>query len=173
MQRVKPTLFTVVLATFLLAQYAHAHIVLTFPPARNPKYDYLDNYRKGGPCGVPGNSFNSNLHTTIKVHCMIIGGVSSMGIRPKHGWKKRWQLLQHASYCATSMIGVHVHMKAYDFLPYIEDPNGRVTTLQAGSTFNLTYYLSFPHRVNQSQYTAVHYIKLPYLTCREGSELTY
>lgn len=31
-----------------------AHVRLTFPPARLPDYDFLDNVRTGGPCGVPG-----------------------------------------------------------------------------------------------------------------------
>ena len=38
----------------ILAHTAHAHISLTFPPARFPNYDFLDNVRTGGPCGVPG-----------------------------------------------------------------------------------------------------------------------
>ena len=45
-----------VLFSVLLVEYVHAHLVLTYPPARDPKYDYLDNYRKGGPCGIPGRS---------------------------------------------------------------------------------------------------------------------
>ena len=40
----------------LLVEYVHAHLVLTYPPARDPKYDYLNNYRQGGPCGIPGRS---------------------------------------------------------------------------------------------------------------------
>ena len=38
----------------VLAHTAHAHISLSFPPARSPDYDFLDNVRTGGPCGVPG-----------------------------------------------------------------------------------------------------------------------
>lgn len=48
-----------VVTALLLVQNVHAHLVLTFPPARDPKYDYLDNYRKGGPCGIPGKVFGS------------------------------------------------------------------------------------------------------------------
>ncbi len=48
------TTLLVGLVTIVLAQNGHAHVVLTFPPARYPQYDYLDNYRTGGPCGVPG-----------------------------------------------------------------------------------------------------------------------
>ena len=47
-----------VVTALLLVQNVHAHLVLTFPPARDPKYDYLDNYRKGGPCGIPGKFIN-------------------------------------------------------------------------------------------------------------------
>lgn len=42
------------LALLLVQQDSHAHVVLIYPPARYPQYDYLDNYRNGGPCGVPG-----------------------------------------------------------------------------------------------------------------------
>ena len=31
---------------------------------------------------------------------------------------------------------------------YVGDPNGDVIILRAGSTFNVTYYLSYPHRVS-------------------------
>ena len=48
------TLTVVLLTLFLVQQDTHAHVVLTYPPARYPQYDYLDNYRNGGPCGVPG-----------------------------------------------------------------------------------------------------------------------
>lgn len=46
---------TAALAALLLLQAVQAHVVITYPPARNPRYDYLDNYRTGGPCGVAGN----------------------------------------------------------------------------------------------------------------------
>ncbi len=48
------TTLTAAFATLLLVQAVHAHVLLTYPPARYPQYDYLDNYRKGGPCGVAG-----------------------------------------------------------------------------------------------------------------------
>uniref|UniRef100_A0A1X7SD80 Uncharacterized protein n=1 Tax=Amphimedon queenslandica TaxID=400682 RepID=A0A1X7SD80_AMPQE len=35
------------------------HITLTFPPARRPGYDFLDNVRTGGPCGVPGSNYRN------------------------------------------------------------------------------------------------------------------
>lgn len=41
----------------VLAAIVHVgfgHVRLTFPPARQPDYDFLDNVRTGGPCGVPG-----------------------------------------------------------------------------------------------------------------------
>lgn len=45
---------TAALIAFFLVQIVQAHVLLTFPPARYPQYDYLDNYRTGGPCGVAG-----------------------------------------------------------------------------------------------------------------------
>ena len=47
------TLFYAALAVVAL-QLCSAHVRLTFPPARQPDYDFLDNVRTGGPCGVPG-----------------------------------------------------------------------------------------------------------------------
>lgn len=47
------TLLLAVLAAVAL-QLCSAHVRLTFPPARSPDYDFLDNVRTGGPCGVPG-----------------------------------------------------------------------------------------------------------------------
>lgn len=44
----------------ILVHAAHAHISLTFPPARSPDYDFLDNVRTGGPCGVPGEASKTN-----------------------------------------------------------------------------------------------------------------
>ena len=50
------SLTVALLGLFLVQpQESHAHVVLTYPPARHPQYDYLDNYRTGGPCGVAGN----------------------------------------------------------------------------------------------------------------------
>ena len=46
------TLFFATLAVAL--HLCTAHVRLTFPPARYPDYDFLDNVRTGGPCGVPG-----------------------------------------------------------------------------------------------------------------------
>ena len=75
-QPLKPTLTVSLVALFLL-KCVHAHVVLTFPPARNPKYDYLDNYREGGPCGVPGKSvkllkFRQIEHWTLWLHLIWI-----------------------------------------------------------------------------------------------------
>jgi len=50
------------LAIALLIAFVHvsyAHVRLTFPPARQPDYDFLDNVRTGGPCGVPGKLQNT------------------------------------------------------------------------------------------------------------------
>ena len=46
------TLFCAILAVAVL-QFCSAHVRLTYPPARLPNYDFLDNVRTGGPCGVP------------------------------------------------------------------------------------------------------------------------
>ena len=46
----------ILLGVALLLQCSYAHVRLTFPPARFPDYDFLDNVRTGGPCGVPGIS---------------------------------------------------------------------------------------------------------------------
>ena len=56
------------LAALLLVQVVHAHVLLTYPLARYPQYDYLDNYRKGGPCGVAGK----------QLHVEIVG--STVGV---------------------------------------------------------------------------------------------
>ena len=47
---------SILLGAVLLLQSSrvHAHVRLTFPPARFPDYDFLDNVRTGGPCGIPG-----------------------------------------------------------------------------------------------------------------------
>ena len=41
------------LAMLLLSQECYAHIRLTFPPARKYQFDFLDNVRTPGPCGMP------------------------------------------------------------------------------------------------------------------------
>ena len=43
-------------AILVLAFPCHGHVRLTFPPARYPAYDFLDNVRTQGPCGVPSKS---------------------------------------------------------------------------------------------------------------------
>ena len=47
---------------------ASAHVRLTFPPARSPNYDFLDNVRTGGPCGVPREFCND----TVITWCMLL-----------------------------------------------------------------------------------------------------
>ncbi len=49
------------LLLFASFQASHGHVRLTFPPARFPDYDFLDNVRTGGPCGVPGRKDGSVL----------------------------------------------------------------------------------------------------------------
>ena len=44
---------SVILSVLVLHQ-VNGHVRLVFPPARQPNYDFLDNVRTGGPCGVPG-----------------------------------------------------------------------------------------------------------------------
>lgn len=43
-------------SVLILALPCHGHVRLTFPPARYPAYDFLDNVRTQGPCGVPSKS---------------------------------------------------------------------------------------------------------------------
>lgn len=50
-------LAVVVIATATLLQLGDAHFALTYPRARYPDYDFLDNIRTGGPCGVPNCKF--------------------------------------------------------------------------------------------------------------------
>ena len=54
-----------------IAQVGFGHVRLTFPPARQPDYDFLDNLRTGGPCGVPGKagSFVMTVTHAGLVHC--------------------------------------------------------------------------------------------------------
>ena len=46
-------LAAVVIAATVLLPVGDAHFALTYPRARYPDYDFLDNIRTGGPCGVP------------------------------------------------------------------------------------------------------------------------
>ena len=41
-----------VLTVLALAGRGLAHVALTFPQAKYPAYDFLDNTRTGSPCGV-------------------------------------------------------------------------------------------------------------------------
>lgn len=45
----------ILFAVAALSQLVSSHVSLTFPPARYPDYDFLDNVRTGGPCGVPNS----------------------------------------------------------------------------------------------------------------------
>ena len=58
-QRMKQ--FLVILFCSLLS-LCHCHVSLTFPPARRPAYDFLDNVRTGGPCGVPPGRLQYELY---------------------------------------------------------------------------------------------------------------
>ena len=42
-----------IVASCAIVQFSNAHFSLTYPKARYPDYDFLDNIRTGGPCGVP------------------------------------------------------------------------------------------------------------------------
>lgn len=64
------TLFFAALAVVAL-QLCSAHVRLTFPPARLPDYDFLDNVRTGGPCGVPG-MLCINTKATYTIHYSIM-----------------------------------------------------------------------------------------------------
>ena len=43
----------VLIVASCIVQFSNAHFSLTYPKARYPDYDFLDNIRTGGPCGVP------------------------------------------------------------------------------------------------------------------------
>ncbi|CAI8038948.1 hypothetical protein GBAR_LOCUS21685 [Geodia barretti] len=57
---------TTLLFAAALLHLSSAHVRLTFPPARTPNYDFLDNVRTGGPCGVP-DAGESDPVTTLVV----------------------------------------------------------------------------------------------------------
>jgi len=42
-----------VILALVLVHGAHAHVALTYPPARRLDLDFLDNARTPGPCGMP------------------------------------------------------------------------------------------------------------------------
>ena len=63
-----------------------AHFSLTYPKARFPDYDFLDNVRTGGPCGV-GNGMNVSV-PSIAIHVMsffICLYRDDMPARPPYG----------------------------------------------------------------------------------------
>lgn len=52
-----------VLVMACVCSYVSGHITLTFPPARKYAFDFLDNIRTRGPCGVPkGNTHTDQFH---------------------------------------------------------------------------------------------------------------
>ncbi len=53
---------------FAAIQVSHGHVRLTFPPARFPDYDFLDNVRTGGPCGVPGKYLATIFTSKRSIH---------------------------------------------------------------------------------------------------------
>ena len=60
---------TLIVAICTVIRLNNAHISLSYPKARYPDYDFLDNIRTGGPCGVPDGMvamqlFRSFLHST-------------------------------------------------------------------------------------------------------------
>lgn len=59
--------FVACLVFCALVSLGHCHVSLTFPPARMPDYDFLDNVRTGGPCGVPGIYFNANSYYNSRI----------------------------------------------------------------------------------------------------------
>lgn len=50
-----------VLFVTCVCSYVSGHITLTFPPARKYAFDFMDNIRTRGPCGVP----KGKTHTCI------------------------------------------------------------------------------------------------------------
>lgn len=71
-----PTNTSILCAGFIVAlllqiRTGGAHVSLTFPPARLPNYDFLDNVRTGGPCGVPGE--RDCLHPSRTVQFVYVG----------------------------------------------------------------------------------------------------
>jgi len=51
--------FLVLSVSTVLFRFGGAHFALTYPPARYPDYDFLDNVRTGGPCGVPNGELET------------------------------------------------------------------------------------------------------------------
>ena len=62
----------VVLLVHLLSP-ASAHVSLTFPPARSPNYDFLDNIRTGGPCGIPRECIQLTVTLLLLLHDFLHG----------------------------------------------------------------------------------------------------
>lgn len=54
-----------------------AHVALTFPPARQPAWDFLDSGRTPPPCGVPKGN-----HFTNKHFLLLIGTQKKQTTRP-------------------------------------------------------------------------------------------
>lgn len=63
-------------------QLCSAHVRLTFPPARLPDYDFLDNVRTGGPCGVPGTPCTNTRSIHYSFRCELFAWfVSALAAR--------------------------------------------------------------------------------------------
>ena len=116
----KALLFAVLAAVAL--QQCSGHIRLTWPPARFPDYDFLDNVRTGGPCGIPGKT--TGLSRGLVLRNIFVQKLCRPIDRPNG-----------------SVIIAHILSPAA-----VED--APVTTLIAGSTVDVSYHLAYPHRVN-------------------------
>ena len=49
-------LLLLMLVGMLLLQECTGHMRLTYPPARKYQFDFLDNVRTPGPCGMPSGT---------------------------------------------------------------------------------------------------------------------
>lgn len=63
-----------IILAFILAitvQCGYAHVALTFPPARYPALDFLDNARTKGPCGVPKPAIGKGTYVHGPTHAFV------------------------------------------------------------------------------------------------------
>ena len=124
-----------VVVAAVLFQVAHAHISLTFPPARLPNYDFLDNVRTGGPCGVPGESLMQPWNELELVECNCC-------LHEKNAFFDVSQFVRVLVFYLTS-----IFFPLFSRLFAEDTTNGLVTTFRAGTTINVTFHLAYPHRV--------------------------
>ena len=68
----KQLVIPLIIVTTILLGIGSAHFALTYPPARFPDYDFLDNVRTGGPCGVPNGKYSRLAHKLCHV-CIVNG----------------------------------------------------------------------------------------------------